>query len=947
MNGSLRQRRYRLPLLPFLLLLYSNFLQASPACPIISQSFQSSANGATSDPSATGWYLDASHVSNPAYFAVMSHRLKAQTLGGEGVWYSQVFSIAGYTNVQVDAKISSEGTFTSSEYVKVYYKLNGGPEVLISAQYGSFGTPTLTSPMMTGNTVQIVIRIYNVTTGPAYYYIEKYDVFKETGPCGVSGIAVSASASNAGVLTCTNPSSTLSASTTATGTTTYSWTGPNGYTATGSSISVSGAGSYTVTGNNAAGTGSASIAVTANNAPPDLTATGANMVCATSAVLNASSSVPGATYRWTGPNGYTSTTQNPTVTATGAYAVTVKNPATGCTASASVNVTSGIQAPVAFWLEDFTLPNGTTADSGATPWSAASNGSGTYTYSVQNNEFKTTFTGQKEGVWTSAPISLAGKANTVMTVDLRSETASANDAFESTDYIRVYLRIDNRADSLIFDDPAGIGSTTAGTASTTVTSGAFNGNNVQVIIRTSNSDPTERYYFDNVKLTGTPQALTAVATGGALTCSVNSVILSGSGGAANATYSWTGPNGFTSPAQNPAVTAGGVYTLTVTSNGCTSTATATVTQNITAPAGLSTTSVPLNAQLNCTASSVILTGSSTTPGVSYSWSGPDGFSSASAVATAITPGNYLLTVTDPANGCSSTATAAVTQDLAQPASVTATPSNQLTCAQNVATLTGNSTTPDVTYAWSGPGGFTSTLRITSTTVAGSYTLLVTNTANGCTASKLITVQQNKTAPANVAIAPPEQLNCDVTSVDLIGSSSTPNVLYIWSGPDDFSDVAPVTTVSGPGDYTLTVTNPVNGCSSAATVTVEQDLTACEAVARKVANGTSSSLAANAAGQAGNGAGQAITGFSYKIYPNPVSSTAFVDLVSPVNAHVEAGIYNSLGIREKWLFNGQVEANHTYKLTIDASGLSTGIHFCIIKTGGKVYAAKLLFTPGHP
>ena len=121
MNGSLRQRRYRLPLLPFLLLLYSNFLQASPACPIISQSFQSSANGATSDPSATGWYLDASHVSNPAYFAVMSHRLKAQTLGGEGVWYSQVFSIAGYTNVQVDAKISSEGTFTSSEYVKVCF----------------------------------------------------------------------------------------------------------------------------------------------------------------------------------------------------------------------------------------------------------------------------------------------------------------------------------------------------------------------------------------------------------------------------------------------------------------------------------------------------------------------------------------------------------------------------------------------------------------------------------------------------------------------------------------------------------------------------------------------------------------------------------------------------------------------------------------------------------
>ena len=254
MNVSLLRKRYSIPAVPFflLLLLYSDGLRATPACPIVTQSFQNSANGATSDPSATGWYLDVSHVPNAVYFAAQSHRLKAQTLGGEGVWYSQVFSIAGYTNVQVDAKISSEGTFTSSEYVKVFYKLNGGAETLISAQYGSFGTPTVTSPMLTGNTVQIVIRIYNVTTGPAYYYVENYDVFKETGPCTVSGISVSAVGSNSGVVTCTNPTTTLTASTTATGTTTYSWTGPNGYTATGSSITVSTAGTYTATGTNSA-----------------------------------------------------------------------------------------------------------------------------------------------------------------------------------------------------------------------------------------------------------------------------------------------------------------------------------------------------------------------------------------------------------------------------------------------------------------------------------------------------------------------------------------------------------------------------------------------------------------------------------------------------------------------------------------------------------------------
>src|SRR5215475_1461113 len=71
-------------------------LYFTPACPIVAQTFNTSydVNGATSDPSSVGWYLDASKVPNAVYFSIKSHRIKAQTLGGEGVWYSQVFDIS-------------------------------------------------------------------------------------------------------------------------------------------------------------------------------------------------------------------------------------------------------------------------------------------------------------------------------------------------------------------------------------------------------------------------------------------------------------------------------------------------------------------------------------------------------------------------------------------------------------------------------------------------------------------------------------------------------------------------------------------------------------------------------------------------------------------------------------------------------------------------------------
>src|SRR6185436_13486709 len=184
--------------------------------------------------------------------------------------------------------------------------------------------------------------------------------------------------------------------------------------------------------------------------------------------------------------------------------------------------------------------------------------------------------------------------------------------------------------------------------------------------------------------------------------------------------------------------------------------------------------------LNCMITSVTLTGSSTTAGVSYSWTGPGGFTSTRATPSVSAPGTYTLTVTNLANGCSSSDTVAVTQDIALPVA-NAGADKALNCTITSVTLNGSSTTPGVSYGWTGPGGFTSASATPSVNAPGTYTLTVTNSANGCSNSDQVVVTQDTAQPTANAGAD-KLLNCTIPSVTLNGSSTTPGVIYSWTGP---------------------------------------------------------------------------------------------------------------------------------------------------------------------
>ncbi len=103
---------------------------------------------------------------------------------------------------------------------------------------------------------------------------------------------------------------------------TFSWTGPLGFSAAlqntnRASVSTSMAGTYTVTLAHAGCTSvSGSTTVTVSSVIPSApTASSNSPVCQFQTLnLNASSSTNGITYIWTGPNGFSSTSQNPTIT---------------------------------------------------------------------------------------------------------------------------------------------------------------------------------------------------------------------------------------------------------------------------------------------------------------------------------------------------------------------------------------------------------------------------------------------------------------------------------------------------------------------------------------------------------------------------------------------------------------------------------------------------------
>ncbi len=270
----------------------------------------------------------------------------------------------------------------------------------------------------------------------------------------------------------------------------------------------------------------------------------------------------------------------------------------------------------------------------------------------------------------------------------------------------------------------------------------------------------------------------ATASNNGPVCVGSDIILTG-GPDLMVTYSWVGPNGYTSDQQSPTIPSatldmGGVYILTVTDNNSEKDE-ASTTVNINAiPATPVVTVVD-----NCNGTSTLSTGASGT----LLWSTLE----STPAITVSTSGDYTVTTT--VDGCTSIPGSGT----ASPKTIPATP--VVTVVDNCNGTSTLSTGASGTLLWS-------TLETTPTiTVSTSGEYTVTTTVDGCTSIPGSGTASPKTIPATPVVTVVD--NCNGTSTLSTGASGT----LLWST----LEFTPTITVSTSGEYTVTTT--VDGCTS--------------------------------------------------------------------------------------------------------------------------------------
>lgn len=284
------------------------------------------------------------------------------------------------------------------------------------------------------------------------------------------------------------------------------------------------------------------------------------------------------------------------------------------------------------------------------------------------------------------------------------------------------------------------------------------------------------------------------------------------GGTGSYTYMWS--NGI-SGATNSNLFAG-VHSVTVTDSGGN---TASTSITLDDPALLNATAVAPNISCAENTGTITITATGGTGNYTYDIGGS---TQTSNIFSNLTPGTYTFNVTDD-NGCLFSDD--ITLEADQPPLALAAVIDTLTCVttQTIISGAGSSSGSFITYLWSTQDGHIVTGENEINAIAdeaGTYTLNVTNTENGCTSQAEVTVVADTLSPSISTTG--GELDCNNSQI-LICALVQEGVSVSWNiNGQIITDTC--TFVTEGGNYLATATGS-NGCmaTSTAIVTLSDDV----------------------------------------------------------------------------------------------------------------------------
>ena len=619
----------------------------------------------------------------------------------------------------------------------------------------------------------------------------------------------------------------------------YSWlpnTGLSSSTIANPTANPSTTTTYTVTVTNSTTgcTATDQVIVTVNTNPPTANA-GADFTKTCTSNPNGapigSTPVSGMSYIWAPTDGLSSSTiANPTAnpTATTTYTLTVTNTSNGCTATDQVIVTVNTNPPTANAGSDFTKTcqiNTSGKQIGSGPvagmtysWSPiAGLSNSAISNPIANPTTSTTYT-----VTVTNPNSgCTATDQVIVTVNINPPTANAGADFTKTCTQNIggaqigsapvtgmtyaWLPTTGLSSASVSNPTANPSTTTTYTLTVTNTTNGCKATD-QVVVTVNTNPPTANAGSNFTK-----------------TCTSNpSGAQIGSAPVTGMTYAWLPTTGLSSgtianPTANPTTTTTYTLTVTNTANGCTATDDVVVIVNTNPP----TANAGSNFTKTCTSNpNGAQIGSAPVTGMTYAWLPTTGLSSgtiANPIANPTATTTYTLTVTNTANGCTATDQVVVSVNTNPPAA-NAGAAFTKTCTQNVnGAQIGTAPVAARSYLWSPTAGLSSSSisnPIANPLNTTTYTLTVTNTNNGCTATDQVVVTVNTTVPT--ANAGTDKTKCANSPAVQIGTAPVAGMSYIWSPTTGLSSgtianptANPTTTTT----YTVTVTNTTNGCTA--------------------------------------------------------------------------------------------------------------------------------------